>query len=373
VIGGQQLPTSIRSCCSTVRHRPPRGLAGFPTTRTGVQTVTYMLDGRMRHKDNHGHEGVLEPGAVQWMTAGRGIVHSEMPEQREGRMRGFQLWMNLPARDKMTAPRYQEFAPERIPHLQPADGVTVKAIAGRVGDAIGPIAQPATDPVYLDVELAPGTAWEYALPAGHAAFAYVFEGAAGIGEGDAVRTLSAQELGVLAGGDRFKARAGVAGARLILVAGRPLREPVVRHGPFVINTRQRSCRPSSTSGKASSDARRGCWLDACAAHTGTPNKRPHTRAHACRCCCEALATWCSGGSSETASIAPVAGFPSCPAVAWIQMWATRPSASSSTVSRAWISGFEAISLRYQWVAWPSMDACSSRSPWLGLKADSLAM
>ncbi len=127
-------------------------IAGFPEhPHRGFETVTYMLDGRMRHRDNHGHEGVLVPGSVQWMTAGRGIVHSEMPEQQQGRMRGFQLWINLPARDKMTAPKYQEFGPEKIPLATPDRGVRVKVIAGRVGDVTGLIVQPATDPTYLDV------------------------------------------------------------------------------------------------------------------------------------------------------------------------------------------------------------------------------
>lgn len=241
VIGSQQLPDldPFLLLDEFGTDRPEDYLAGFPDhPHRGFETVTYMLDGRMRHKDNHGNEGVLVPGSVQWMTAGRGLVHSEMPEQLEGRMRGFQLWVNLPARDKMTDPRYQEFAPERIPELQPADGVSVKVIAGRVGEILGPIAQPATDPLYLDIELAHGAQWEYAVPACHNAFVYVFEGAVSVGEGEDARPLSAQELGVLAGGDRLKLRAGPAGGRLILVAGRPLREPVVRHGPFVMNTRQ---------------------------------------------------------------------------------------------------------------------------------------
>ncbi len=214
-------------------------LAGFPEhPHRGFETVTYMLDGRMRHRDNHGNEGLLTPGAVQWMTAGRGLVHSEMPEQESGRMRGFQLWVNLPAREKMTDPKYQEFAPDRIPVATPAAGVEVKVIAGTVGDVQGPISQPATDPVYLDIALEAGKAWAYALPAGHNAFAYVFEGALTVGEGDEARALDTHEMGVLGGGEVLQVRAGSRPARLILVAGRPLREPVMRHGPFVMNTRQ---------------------------------------------------------------------------------------------------------------------------------------
>lgn len=214
-------------------------IAGFPShPHRGFETVTYMLDGRMRHKDNHGNEGLLTSGSVQWMTAGRGLVHSEMPEQESGRMRGFQLWVNLPASEKMTAPRYQEFAPERIPVVHPAAGVQVKVIAGRVGEVAGPIVQPATDPLYLDIRLEPGAAWDFALPEGHNAFAYAFEGELDIGRGDDARPLPAQQLAVLGGGALLQLHAGGQGARLILVAGRPLREPVVRHGPFVMNTRQ---------------------------------------------------------------------------------------------------------------------------------------
>lgn len=241
VIGGGELPDldPFLLLDEFGTDRAEDYIAGFPEhPHRGFETVTYMLDGRMRHKDNHGNEGVLVPGSVQWMTAGRGLVHSEMPEQQEGRMRGFQLWVNLPARDKMTDPRYQEFAPERIPLLQPADGVAVKVIAGRVGDTDGPIAQPATDPVYLDIALDAGAQWQYALPEGHNAFVYVYEGAAAIGDGDDAREVDAQELAVLAGGEALKLRAGAAGTRAILVAGRPLREPVARYGPFVMNTKQ---------------------------------------------------------------------------------------------------------------------------------------
>lgn len=218
--------------------RPEDYLAGFPDhPHRGFETVTYMLDGRMRHRDNHGNEGLLTPGSVQWMTAGRGLVHSEMPEQQEGRMRGFQLWVNLPARDKMTAPRYQEFAPERIPVARPAPGVDVKVIAGQVGDVEGPIAQPATEPVYLDIGLEAGRGWEYLLPEGHNAFAYVFEGEVRIGDGPDAQVLAQRQLAVLGGGPLLRMRADVP-SRLIVVAGRPLREPVARYGPFVMNTKQ---------------------------------------------------------------------------------------------------------------------------------------
>lgn len=219
-------------------------IAGFPDhPHRGFETVTYMLDGRMRHRDNHGNEGVLVPGSVQWMTAGRGLVHSEMPEQQEGRMRGFQLWVNLPAALKMGEPQYQEFAPERMPVVHPADGVAVKIIAGDITDAKGeavrgPITQPATDPMYLDIDLAPGASWTLTLPSGHNAFVYVYEGGISVGQGEEARPVDAHELGVLGGGDRLSLYPGVDGARLILVAGRPLREPVARHGPFVMNTRE---------------------------------------------------------------------------------------------------------------------------------------
>ncbi|HET9330928.1 MAG TPA: pirin family protein [Steroidobacteraceae bacterium] len=215
-------------------------IAGFPDhPHRGFETVTYMLDGRMRHRDNHGNEGVLVPGSVQWMTAGRGLVHSEMPEQQEGRMRGFQLWLNLPARDKMSPPKYQEFGPERIPTAQPAPGVTAKVIAGEVAGVVGPIRQPATDPTYLDLAIEPGASHVQALPEDYAAFLYVFEGALQVGAGTAARSVGSHELAVLGEGTQLELRgAGGEVARAILVAGRPLREPVAKYGPFVMNTRE---------------------------------------------------------------------------------------------------------------------------------------
>jgi len=219
-------------------------IAGFPDhPHRGFETVTYMLDGRMRHRDNHGNEGVLVPGSVQWMTAGRGLVHSEMPEQQEGRMRGFQLWLNLPAREKMTAPKYQEFGPERIPIATPAQGVTVKVIAGRVNGTTGPISQPATDPTYLDIALEPGAEFTQSLPVDYAAFLYVFEGTFQVAASPEASVLRTHELGVLGEGDEIRLKGLAAGAggkvaRAILVAGRPLREPVAKHGHFVMNTRE---------------------------------------------------------------------------------------------------------------------------------------
>jgi quercetin 2,3-dioxygenase len=216
-------------------------IAGFPNhPHRGFETVTYMLDGRMRHRDNHGHEGVLVPGSVQWMTAGRGIVHSEMPEQQAGRMRGFQLWLNLPARDKMTEPKYQELAPEKIPVTTPGPGVTIKVIAGQVGKVRGPISQPATDPTYLDVGLEAGAEYVHQLPPKHTAFLFVYDGAVRVGSGKEATVVSAGELAVLTEGTDVT----LTGAsteitnHAIVVAGRPLREPVARYGPFVMNTRE---------------------------------------------------------------------------------------------------------------------------------------
>jgi redox-sensitive bicupin YhaK (pirin superfamily) len=187
----------------------------------------------MRHGDNHGNRGDLTPGSVQWMTAGRGILHSEMPQQENGLMWGFQLWVNLPAKDKMTAPRYQDIAPERIPVVHPAEGVEVKLIAGELAGATGPVEGIATAPVYLDVSLQPGAQFALKLPVGHHGFAYVFEGESALVGGE---SLQRSELGVLSDGEQLQLTGGDKPARLLVVAGRPLQEPVARYGPFVMNT-----------------------------------------------------------------------------------------------------------------------------------------
>jgi len=208
-------------------------IGGFPDhPHRGFETVTYMLAGRMRHGDNKGNTGLLGPGSVQWMTAGRGIVHSEMPEQEEGLMHGFQLWVNLPAKDKMTAPRYQDIPPGDIPEVDAGNGIRVRVIAGRFGNVSGPVSAVATDPLYLDVALPAGASLEVPLPADDNAFAYVFEGAAKIGGEQVARG----ELAVLGNGERVEFAAGPEGARLVLIAGRPLNEPVAKYGPFVMNT-----------------------------------------------------------------------------------------------------------------------------------------
>jgi hypothetical protein len=212
---------------------PGAYLAGFPDhPHRGFETVTYMLAGRMRHGDNKGNVGLLEPGSVQWMTAGRGIVHSEMPEQQEGLMRGFQLWVNLPARDKMCTPAYQDIAPDAIPLFEPGDGNRVKILAGRYAGVAGPVQAGATAPLYLDIHLVPQTQIAIPIETGHAAFAYVYEGVAVAGS----KPLGKGELGVLGDGDRLTLRTGDDAARLLVVAGKPLREPIAKYGPFVMNT-----------------------------------------------------------------------------------------------------------------------------------------
>ena len=215
-------------------------LAGFPDhPHRGFETVTYMLAGRMRHHDNQGNSGLLTPGSVQWMTAGRGIVHSEMPEQVDGLMWGFQLWVNLPAQDKMGAPRYQDIAPERIPVLAPAEGVQLRVIAGAFAGVEGPVQGIATAPLYLDLRLEAGTRIEVPLPATHNAFVYGYEGDAALGPEAATHPLARGELAVLdRDGSAVRISATAAPARLILVAGKPLDEPVAKYGPFVMNTQQ---------------------------------------------------------------------------------------------------------------------------------------
>jgi len=216
---------------------PDDYIAGFPNhPHRGFETVTYMLAGRMQHKDSVGNTGDLVAGSVQWMTAGRGIIHSEIPQQTEGRMAGFQLWVNLPAARKMTAPRYQDIPPERIPTLTTPAGVTVKVIAGQHHHLLGPVATIDTHPVLLDVQLPAGTSHAVALPAEHTAFAYVFEGSVALPGGP--DPLPEHHLAVLSLGDHLTLTAGPQGGRALVVAGRPLREPIVQYGPFVMNTPQ---------------------------------------------------------------------------------------------------------------------------------------
>src|SRR5688500_61519 len=211
---------------------PDDSLAGFPPhPHRGFETVTYMLDGHMQHKDNHGNTGDLGPGDVQWMSAARGIVHSEMPQQSEGRMRGFQLWLNLPAKEKMKPAAYRDIGANQIPVI---DGV--KIIAGKLGDTTGPIHGGATDPYYFDVHLAPGAVLEAPLPAGHSAFLYAYEGQALVGE--ARKAVPQRAAGLLGEGESVRIEGGGNGTRVLLLAGRPLHEPVVQYGPFVMNTRE---------------------------------------------------------------------------------------------------------------------------------------
>lgn len=239
-------------------ERPQDYIAGFPShPHRGFETVTYMLAGRMRHRDNHGGEGLLVPGSVQWMTAGRGIVHSEMPEQIDGEMRGFQLWVNLPAKDKMQPPRYQDIAPERLPVLEldatgtvlvrrsgdaapalltPGASVAAKVIAGHFAGSDGPVQAEATQPLFLDLLLAAQARVEVPLPPTHNAFVHVFAGTARLPSAEGPAEVQPGQLAVLTAGDRVSLEAGPQGARLILVAGRPIGEPVAWHGPFVMNT-----------------------------------------------------------------------------------------------------------------------------------------
>jgi redox-sensitive bicupin YhaK (pirin superfamily) len=215
---------------------PSDYLAGFPNhPHRGFETVTIMLAGRMQHRDSVGNTGDLGPGSVQWMTAGRGIIHSEMPQQENGLMWGFQLWVNLPAKDKMTPPRYQDIGADEI-HVFEAPGVHARIIAGEVGGIRGPVASVATDPIVLDVRLAAGASWRVDIPADREGFVYPYEGDIEIVHGNATR-IERSHAAVLGDGDAIELRAADA-ARVLVVAGKPLGEPIARYGPFVMNTRE---------------------------------------------------------------------------------------------------------------------------------------
>lgn len=217
--------------------RPEDYLAGFPDhPHRGFETVTLMVEGRMRHRDSAGHEGLLEPGGVQWMTAGRGVIHSELPEQRDGRMEGFQLWLNLPAAQKLREPWYRDIPAVEIPGWS-ADGVQVRVVAGHSGGVAGAVQRDGTEPLLLDVTLAPGARFAQPLPSAHHAFVVVYRGAVAIGDTQ-VPALRMAPLADNPASDGVLAVAGAQGARLLLVAGRPLREPIAQYGPFVMNTNE---------------------------------------------------------------------------------------------------------------------------------------
>lgn len=212
-------------------------IAGFPDhPHRGFETITYMLEGRMRHRDNAGHEGLLQTGGMQWMVAGSGVVHSEMPEQEAGRMTGFQLWLNLPARDKMTKPWYRDFGAADLPRVHAPSGATAIVLAGESHGVAGAVQRPVTEPLVLDVRIPAGQRWQQPLKPGHHAFAVLYEGRASIGGGE----LAPKSLAVLT--DDASADGVIVGAReearVLLVAGLPLNEPIVQYGPFVMNTRE---------------------------------------------------------------------------------------------------------------------------------------
>lgn len=218
---------------------PSQYEAGFPWhPHRGIETITYALEGEIDHGDSLGNAGTIGPGDVQWMTAGSGIIHQEMPRGDErGRMGGFQLWANLPASDKMTDPRYRGVEALEIPVVA-AEGATVRVVCGTVGDVSGPVGDIVIEPEYLDVTIEPGASWEHPTVAGHTVFAYLFEGAARFGTTGEAVSAGHGTLVLLGDGDTVQVRADADGARFLLVSGKPLRESVAWGGPIVMNTRE---------------------------------------------------------------------------------------------------------------------------------------
>jgi redox-sensitive bicupin YhaK (pirin superfamily) len=214
-------------------------IVGFPMhPHRGIETVTYMLEGSVRHRDSLGNAGVIGPGDIQWMTSGRGIMHEEMPRRGpNGAVNGFQLWVNLPARLKMSTPRYQEIAAMDLPVVSDG-GARVRMVAGEFGGVTGPVTEIAAQPIYGEIALDPGSEVELPVPTGHTAVAYVFEGAVAFGSGNEA-AVPAVRMAVLSDGEGVIARASQgSGARLMLMAGQPIGEPIVPYGPFVMNTEQ---------------------------------------------------------------------------------------------------------------------------------------
>jgi redox-sensitive bicupin YhaK (pirin superfamily) len=227
---------------------PDDYMAGFPWhPHRGIETVTYMLAGEVDHRDSIGNAGAIGAGDVQWMTAGGGIMHEEMPRPGDDkRIGGFQLWVNLPASLKMTQPRYQDVPAASIPEVRRDDGSVIRVVAGEVDGVAGAVSEIYAEPEYLDVSLPAGVAFRQPVPQGHAAFAYVFEGEGlvGVGAGPGSRgdqggvLLSAPHMAVFGDGDEVRVEAGRSPVRFLLVSGRPLGEPIARYGPFVMNTRE---------------------------------------------------------------------------------------------------------------------------------------
>ena len=216
---------------------PDDYIAGFPDhPHRGFETVTLMIAGRMRHRDSAGHEGLLDSGGVQWMTAGRGVIHSEIPQQEDGVMEGFQLWLNLPARDKLCAPWYRDFGAGELPRFSTVSGVAATVIAGASHGVQGAVVRDTTEPLYLDLHLPAGSSFAQPLPEGHNAFVYVYRGALRIG-GQAVPVQRMAILANDAAADGVLIEAD-GEARALLIAGRPLNEPIAQYGPFVMNTEQ---------------------------------------------------------------------------------------------------------------------------------------
>lgn len=246
-LAGRDLNTALDPFLMVDEIRSEEGadyIGGFPShPHRGFETITYMKQGRMRHKDHMGNEGVLAPGDVQWMTAARGVIHSEMPEQSEGLLHGFQLWLNLPAAEKMLPAAYSDYRHAQLPVVELGDGSWLKVIAGtytplaessqKAKAVASPIPQGTTEALYWDLQLAPGVSWQAAIPATHNLAVYVYQGSSTEAQG---MSLTARQLGLYGEGEGLNLQAGSEGLNALVIAGKPLKEPIAQYGPFVMNS-----------------------------------------------------------------------------------------------------------------------------------------